>query len=93
MTTHEKQYSYRIEEHAPGICSVLNEKTCDDPFIRTTIIPRGWKAALLVLRGKLKFRIEVNGTRKAYEIVFGSDYTPDQEEPRIVMQGASSSGV
>ena len=57
-------------------------KPLHDPFIHTTIAPRGWRVALAVLRGRYKLFVKVHGTDEAHRAVFQSDYTP--RHPRWV---------
>lgn len=58
--------------------ALLNRMELDDPFHFTRIIPKGWKAAWLVLRGKLELTVQVRGTNNAvYRAVMRADYTPD----------------
>ena len=77
----QKNYHIRITENA----HVLDDRDIHDPFITTRIVPRGWRAAWLVLRGKLTFTVKVTGTDAAHRAVFDSDYT--LEPPRPAMPG------
>ena len=48
----------------------------DDPFITSTIRPKGWRVAWAVLLGRYRLRVIVDGTPAAYRVVFTGDYTP-----------------
>jgi hypothetical protein len=81
MLSNEKQYEFKIWEND----NLINSGQIDDPFIHSTIVPKGWRIAWAVLRGKIKYRVHVGGTRAAFRAVFRSDYTPDPEGPKSVM--------
>lgn len=68
---------YRIWENG----KIISEANVDDPFVRTTIVPKGWSAAWLVLRGKLTFQVVVDGTQAAHRVVFRGDYTAEPQGP------------
>ena len=75
--THEKQYEVQIYEND----STLSLLTVDDPFVHSTVHPRGWRVAWAVLRGKYAIRFHVRGSREAHRVVFRGDYTPDPPGP------------
>lgn len=63
----------------------LENRVIDDPFITTTIRPKGWRAALAVLLGRYEIVVRVDGEPAAYRVVFRGDYSPDDESlPRSV---------
>lgn len=82
----EKQFTVHIWEND----HLLNSLEIDDPFVHSTIVPKGWRTALRVLFGRCKFRVVVGGSRKAVANVFTSDYTPFPEGPSVANGPESS---
>jgi hypothetical protein len=74
MQDHVGQFEQTTEENG----RLIHTQVIDDPFIRTTLRPRGWRTAWQVLRGKFELVIRVNGKHNAvYRAVLAADYTPD----------------
>jgi hypothetical protein len=74
------QYHVTISEGMQGRHGPLTKisgQTIDDPFIRSTIRPKGWRVALAVLLRRYEVVVRVGGEPAAYGVVFGGDYTPD----------------
>lgn len=52
----------------------------EDPFIRTTITPRGWRVALAVLLRRYSVEVEVDGSRETIaHVMSGADPKGDGE--------------
>lgn len=85
MTDNKKQYRYEIWEAGVLPLARIASGEIDDPFLRTVIRPKGWRAAWAVLMGRLEFTLQVDGTKAAYRAVFLSDYTPQPEGPPVLM--------
>lgn len=66
----------------------MSEQGLFDPFIRTTIQLKGWRAAWRVLFGGVTYKIHINGTREAVKAIFDGNYKPLPETPKTVPQGA-----
>lgn len=61
---------------------LIRTQTIDDPFAYTTLVPRGWRAAWAVLRGKLRLAVSVTGTNASHRVVFQGDYAPEPPRER-----------
>ena len=70
-----EQFFYSVRENGVK----LDGGPIHDPFIHTVIRPKGLRAALLVLLGRLEWTVRVDGTNAAYRVVMGSDYTQPPE--------------
>jgi hypothetical protein len=84
---HEGQYRIVIEEND----RVVTDKTISDPFITTTLIPKGLGAAFLVLFGKLKLVVNVRGSIGAHRVVFGGEYFVDSTAKSKPIEGLTDS--
>lgn len=62
----EEQYRVRVHEND----RLIGDDLLHDPFIRTRIHPRGLKAALLVLFGRLKLEVWADGSKDSHKRVF-----------------------
>ena len=87
MKDNTDQYSVTIFEGTKGRGPIkrLSTQTISDPFIRTTIRPRGWRVALAVLLRRYELVVNVGGEAAAFRVVFRGDYTPDLPGPPVVM--------
>ncbi len=74
-TTHEKQFTYQIQENGKTIAGSF----IDDPFITSIIRPRGLRNAIAVLLGRYKLCVQVEGTREAMRVIFQGDYTKNPD--------------
>jgi len=76
-------YTLDVSEHWLDSGKIINldDRPIYDPFIRTTVRPCGWRAALAVLLGRWECIVKVGGDREAHRAVFNSDYTPLPAEP------------
>ena len=63
---------------------VIEYKARPDPFIQTTLVPRGLKAAWMVLRGKLVLTVNVFGTKEAEKAISVIRDPSLVEEPKTV---------
>jgi len=72
MQNHEKQYRIIVREN--GV--LIDDQQLDDPFITTSLRPKGWRAAWDALRGRMILNVSVRGTDAAHRIVFTGDYSP-----------------
>lgn len=78
MKDHSGEFSLFICEHLSGNKAfVLKKRPLDDPFIRTTIKPCGWRVAWAVLLGRYVLHIKVDGSSKAIKNVMTADYTDE----------------
>lgn len=66
-----QRYSVAVWEND----SLLDRHPITDPFIHTTVRPRGWRLALMVLFGRYELRVAVNGDPEIVEHVL--ELNPD----------------
>lgn len=83
MIDNTKQFSYSIEVNGENI----KRDDIDDPFITSTVVIKGFKAAFDALFKGIKIRFHVSGTRKAIANVFSADYTPFTETGEKTFNG------
>ena len=80
VTNHEGQFEITTYENG----KTLRVQTIDDPFIFCRLVPKGWRAAWQVLRGKLSLEVNVRGKHNAvYRAVMTADYTPDPPREQV----------
>lgn len=65
-------YTVEVREGTRRVSSIV----CGDPFINTTVYPRGWRAALAVLRRRYSVSVHVNAPASLVEDVLelNADY-------------------
>lgn len=66
----EPQFRMIVEENG----KILSDEKLFDPFIRSEIKIKGWKAAWIILRKGITYRVHIGGTREAVAVVFDGDY-------------------
>ncbi len=74
----KEQYRLQIEETTFKEREALTDMLIEDPFITTSVRPRGWRAALAVLFGRYEIRLHVKGSRDSLRRVF---WPYDQDKP------------
>lgn len=86
--TYTIEVTERPADKAPGFCRklrrTLDSRKIADPFIRTTIRPKGIVAAIAALFGWLEYQVWVDGDRTTIEKVMclDDDYLGEPGSPR-----------
>jgi hypothetical protein len=69
VTEPQQRYSVAVWENG----TILDRHPITDPFIRTTVRPRGWRVALMVLLGRYEVRVTVSADSETVERVLELD--------------------